>query len=94
LYVSLDRGQVDVLPHDASEVRIACRARGLGASSVHFEARAAGNDVVLTGRSEEWLAFMTAGPRVEVRVWVPRDYAVQVRTEIPGAPSLASNTGP
>lgn len=92
LYVSLDRGHVDVLSHDAAEVRIECRARGLGASSFHFDVRTEGSDVVLTGRGEEWLAFMTAGPSVEVRAWIPRDYAVQVQTGI--APVASAQLGP
>ena len=83
LYVELDRGRVDVVPHDASEVRIEAQARGLGASSVHFQLRQDGNDVVLTGRGEEWLAWMQSGPSVRVRAWVPRRYTVEISTTIP-----------
>ncbi len=85
LIVELDHGRVDVLAHDASEVRIEARARGLGASAVHFDLRATGNDVVLTGSREAWLDWMSTTPTVEVRAWVPRDYQVQVSTAVPAA---------
>lgn len=93
LYVELDHGRVDVLAHDASEVRIEARARGLGASAVHFDLRAAGNDVVLTGIHEDWLEWMSTTPTVRVRAWVPRDYQVQVSTTVPAA-TTASTAAP
>jgi len=93
LYVELDHGRVDVLAHDASEVRIEARARGLGASDVHFDVRTAGNDVVLTGSHEDWLEWMSTTPTIRVRAWVPRDYQVQVSTAVPPA-TTASTAGP
>ena len=66
--------------HDATEIRIQARARGLGASSVHFSVDTRGRDVTLTGSHEAWIDWMTVGPTVSVRAWVPRECAVEVRT--------------
>jgi len=93
LFVDLDRGRVDVFAHDAPEVRIEARARGIGASSVHFELRADGDDLILVGRGEDWLAWMASAPSVRVRAWVPREYGVQVRTEVREIASEIRNTG-
>jgi len=80
LKVELDRGSVEVRSHDAAAIHIRARARGLGASSVHFSVERRGSDVKLTGSHEAWIDWMTVGPTVSVRVWVPRDCAVEVRT--------------
>ena len=61
LRIDLDRGDVEVVHHDATDVRIEARALGFGASSVHFDLRAAGDDFVLTGRSEGWLRWIRGG---------------------------------
>lgn len=93
LYVDLDRGRVDVLAHDEPVVRIEAQARGLGASSIHFELRAEGEDLILTGRGEDWLAWMATSPSVRVRAWIPRSYGVQVRTEVREIAAEIRNTG-
>lgn len=80
LRVALERGSVDVLCHDSDAVRVEALVRGLGASSVHFDLAPDGRDVVLTGDADEWLAWVRSGPTIRVRVWVPRLYAVDVRT--------------
>jgi len=80
LKVELDRGSVEIHSHDAAEIRIRARARGLGASSVHFSIDTRGKDVTLTGSHEAWTDWMTVGPTVSVRAWVPRERAVEVRT--------------
>jgi hypothetical protein len=80
LRIALDRGNVDVLSHDADAVRVEAQSRGVGASSVHFDLVPAGGELVLTGASDEWLSLLRSGPTVRVRAWVPRRYAVDVRT--------------
>src|SRR5262245_1670350 len=80
LRIALDRGSVDVLTHDSDAVRVDALARGVGASSVHFELAPEGDNVVLTGATDAWLAFLETGPTVRVSVWVPRLYGVDVRT--------------
>jgi hypothetical protein len=80
LYIALDRGSVAIHSHDAREIRIEARARGLGASSVHFSVDPRGKEVTLTGSQEAWIDWMTVGPTVSVRAWVPRDCAVEVHT--------------
>jgi hypothetical protein len=78
LRIALDYGQVDVVPVEAGEVRIEAQARGVGASGVHFDARTEGRDVVLTSRSEPWVAFLQSTPRVRVRAFVPAAWSVDL----------------
>lgn len=80
LRIVLDRGDVEVTSHDAPEVRIEALARGLGASSMAFQVRVDGREVLLTGRDAAWLAWISGGPHVNVRVWVPRRFTVEVAT--------------
>lgn len=81
LRIALDRGNVDVLAHDAEDVRVDALARGLGASSIHFDLAPDGKDLVLTGASDEWLTYLQSGPTVQVKVWLPRPCGVDVRTD-------------
>ncbi len=81
LSVRLDRGAVHVVSHDAAEVRVEADARGFGASSVQFELVCTGDRVALRGDSAEWLRLLSSGPRVDVRIRVPRKFSVDVRTE-------------
>ncbi len=84
LRIALDFGQVDVVTVEAEEVRIEAQARGVGASGVHFDARAEGRDVVLTGRAEPWVAWLRSTPRVRVRAFVPTAWVVDLA--LAGAP--------
>ena len=79
LTIELERGSVAVFPHDAPEVRLEARARGIGASSLRLETRERADEVVLTAQPEPWLALLQSRPGVRVRAWVPADYAVEVR---------------
>ena len=78
--IELDRGDVFVTGHDHPDVRIEATARGLGASSVRFRLRREGSRIVLTGLAEPWLDWVKGGPRVAIRVWVPRGLTVQAET--------------
>ncbi len=80
LRIELERGDVDVITSETDEVRLEARARGLGASAVHFRLREDGRRLVLESRAEKWLHWLGAGPRVSVRVWVPRHLVLDVET--------------
>jgi len=76
LRVELDRGSVDVLTHAEASVHVQAEARGLGASSVRFEVVRDGDDVVLRARTEEWIEWLSSGPRLSVLVMVPPFFEV------------------
>jgi len=76
LRVELDRGSVEVLTHPESSVHVSAEARGLGANGVAFELVREGDDVVLRARTEEWIEWLNAGPRLNVLVFVPPDFEV------------------
>jgi hypothetical protein len=76
LRVELDRGSVEVLTHDEPVVSVLAEARGLGASSVEFEVVRDGSDVVLRARTEEWVDWLSSGPRLRAVVFVPPFFEV------------------
>jgi hypothetical protein len=78
LIIALDFGSVDVVRHDGDRVRLEAVARGVGASGVHFDARADGPDVYLRGETEPWVRWLRSAPGVRVRVHVPRGYRVEL----------------
>ncbi len=80
LRIELERGDVDVITYETDEVRLEARAWGLGASAVHFRLREDGRRLVLESRAERWLRWLSAGPRVSVRAWVPRRLVLDVET--------------
>jgi len=81
--IALDFGSVAVLTHESDQIRLEAVSRGVGASSIHFDARAEGHEVVLTGAAEPWVAWLATAPGVRVQAWVPRNTAVTIRA--PGA---------
>jgi DUF4097 and DUF4098 domain-containing protein YvlB len=78
--IELDRGSVDVHSHDLDVVRVEARARGLGASAVHFQLVGEDGDLRLTGGDESWLSWMSDGPVVSVEAWVPRSCHLEIHT--------------
>ncbi len=88
LTIELDRGSVEVRAHDVATVRIEARASGLSAGRYRFEAKQDEDGVELTGR-DNLRVYIPALPsflwrddnEVRVRVWVPRPYAVRIRTQ-------------
>jgi hypothetical protein len=88
LRIALDFGQVDVVPVEGQELRIEARARGVGASGVHFDARHEGPDVLLAASAEPWVAWLRSQPRVRVQAFVPAGWSVdEIRPR--SAPSTA-----
>lgn len=79
LTIRLDFGSVAINTHDADEIRLEAASRGVGASSIHFDARAEGDQVLLTGAAEPWLAYLRSAPGVRVQAWVPQGTAVRIQ---------------
>lgn len=75
-----DPGTLVVQTHDVNEVRIVADASEWGASSVHFRVDRGGDTVRVLGRVGGALSWMFGGPRIEVRIWVPRETAIDVRS--------------
>lgn len=78
LVIALAFGSVAVRIHDEPTVRIAAVSRGVGASSVRFDAHTEGRDVFFRGTAEPWVAWLASAPGVRVEAWVPRGYRVEL----------------
>ena len=78
LVIALDFGSVALHAHDEDTVHIEAVSRGVGASSVHFDARTEGETVILEGSADEWVHWLQSHPGVRVRAWVPADYPVEI----------------
>ena len=76
----LDPGTLVVQSHAANEVRVVSEATEWGASGVRFQVDRQGDTVRVLGRVVGATSWMFGGPRVEVRVFVPRKYSVDVRS--------------
>ncbi len=76
LRVDLDRGSVEVESHDAPRVRVDARGEG----DVDFNLRSDGDDVEFTARAGGGLLSIFGGRRIRVRVRVPQQFSVDVRT--------------
>ena len=76
LRIELARGSIDVLTHPEASVHVRAEARGLGASSVDFDVVREGDDVVLRARTEEWIEWLSSGPRLSVLVFIPPFFEV------------------
>ena len=75
-----DKGSLAVTSHDANEVRIAADASGWGASGVNFRLEHDASTVRLYGRVTGALSWLFGGPQLAVRIWVPREFALDLRT--------------
>jgi hypothetical protein len=78
LVIALAFGSVAVRTHHEQSVRIAAVSRGVGASSVRFDAYAEGADVFFRGTAEPWIAWLHSAPGVRVEAWVPVGYRVEL----------------
>lgn len=93
LRVDLDLGEVEIESHDADTVRIETRAGGWP-WTVDFELEQDGRDVRLVSttttaegvlaQTARWALWPFQLLRVDVRVWVPRDYSVDAETAAGG----------
>ncbi len=75
-----DKGSLEVTSHDANEVRIVADASGWGASGVNFRVEHDASTVRLYGRVTGALSWLFGGPQLAVRVWVPREFSLDLRT--------------
>ena len=80
LRIALERGDVSVVTHELETLRLEARARGSGASAIHFEVREDAAGWVFESRAEPWLRWLSTGPCVNVRVWVPHEVALEIET--------------
>ena len=74
-----DPGSLQVLSHDAGEVRILAGATGWGASGVRFRVDPREGGVRFSGRVEGAFAWMFGGPKVQVHILVPREFSLDLR---------------
>ena len=74
-----ERVSLEVRSHDADEVWAVADLSGLGASSIQFRIESDDRVVRLYGRSGGLMSWIFGGPGVAVRVWVPRDFSVDLR---------------
>jgi hypothetical protein len=87
LQVDLDLGEeirpervsLEVRSHDADEVWAVADLSGLGASSIKFRLDHDERVVRLYGRAGGLMSWIFGGPGVSVRVWVPREFSVDLR---------------
>ena len=74
-----DPGSLEVLAHDADEVRIFAQANGWGASGVRIRVDATERGVRVFGRVEGAFAWLFGGPRIAVSIRVPREFGLDLR---------------
>jgi len=79
-----DPGFLELAAHDADEVRVLADADGWASWAVKCRLDEGEPAVRLDVRVEGATSWMFGGPRVRVRVWVPREFSVDIR----------SNSGP
>jgi hypothetical protein len=87
-----DEGSLVVHSHGADEVRVVVEASEWGASGVRFRVDRQGGTVRVIGRVGGATSWLFGGPRVEVRIWVPSEFAIDVRTT-GGDLRIADTTG-
>jgi hypothetical protein len=75
-----DQGSLEVVSHDAPAVRIVAEATGWGARGVDFRTLHQDDTVRFYGRVTGALAWLFGGPQMNVRIWVPRDFSLDLRT--------------
>jgi DUF4097 and DUF4098 domain-containing protein YvlB len=68
-----------VVSHDANEVWILADASGWGASGVRFRVDRSERGVRLLGRVEGVFSWMFGGPKIQVRIQIPREFSVDLR---------------
>jgi hypothetical protein len=74
-----ERVSLEVRSHDADEVWAVADLSGLGASSIQFRIESDDHVVRLYGRSGGLMSWIFGGPGVAVRVWVPREFSIDLR---------------
>lgn len=88
-----DPGSLEVTSHDAEEVRVVTATTGWGGWGVQLRAEEAPRGVRVLGRVVGAASWLFGGPNVQVRVWVPREYGLDLRTSA-GPIRVEEITGP
>lgn len=74
-----DPGSLEVRSHDASFVRVQADTSGWGAPGVELRLDHDADTVRLFGHVGGAFSFLFGGPRVSVRIWVPRRFELDLR---------------
>lgn len=91
--LSFDKGSLLIRSHEEDEVRVVADIGGWGSYAVDLDLSHEGDQVELVGRVDGPLDWLFGGPRVDVQVFVPRDFTVEAH--IDGGPlSLEDLVGP
>jgi DUF4097 and DUF4098 domain-containing protein YvlB len=80
LRVDLDSGSIVIESHDREEVRVDALAAGVGARLLDFQLSAHAEEVTLKGRPRGWMPAVLGSPQVRVRVRVPSEFSLDIRT--------------
>ena len=75
-----DSGSLEIVSRAADEVRLVADASGWGSSGVAFRVTREGGTVRIDGGVGGSLSWLFGGPRVRVRIAVPRDFSADVRS--------------
>ena len=79
--VRAERVSLEVRSHDADEVWVVADLAGFSDSAVKFRLESDEKTVRLYAHSGGWLGRLFGGPGVSVRIWVPRDFSLDLRCE-------------
>lgn len=75
-----ERVALEVRSHDADEVWVVADVSGPGASAVSFRLEHDDTGVRVYGRAGGLLSWLFGGPSVQLRVFVPREFSVDLRS--------------
>lgn len=75
-----DPGSLQVRSHDDPDVRVVAEVSGWGQTGVRLRVERSGATVRVLGRVDGTTTWLFGGPRIEVRIWVPRTFSLDVRT--------------
>lgn len=74
-----DQGSLEIMSHDAEQVRVVATASGWGASGVSYRLERGEGTVRLLGRVTGSVSWLFGGPQLTVRIWVPRQFSLDLR---------------
>jgi hypothetical protein len=102
LQVDLDLGEearpervaLEVRSHDADEVWAVADVSGPGAAGVSFRLERDDTGVRVYGRAGGLLSWLFGGPSVQLRVFVPREFSVDLRSASGLLATMAVGSGP
>lgn len=75
-----DPGSLEISAHEADEIWLSVDVSGWGAQGVRFRVDRSERAVRIYGRVGGAFSFLFGGPRVAVRLWVPQEHFLDLRT--------------